>query len=77
MAFHADTAEGLRAAFHGSVQDNLEICARFGKEPQRACSGQMLFQSNPVVHRRAVIAAELAGKSLNQWAEEVLGKAAG
>ena len=32
---------------------------------------------SPEVHRRAVIAAELAGRSLNQWAEEVLGKAAG
>lgn len=26
---------------------------------------------------RAALAAELSGKSLNQWAEEVLGKAAG
>ena len=32
---------------------------------------------NPEVHRKAALAAELAGKSLNQWAEEVLGKAAG
>ena len=31
---------------------------------------------NPEVQRRAVIAAELVGKSLNQWAEEVLAKAA-
>ena len=32
---------------------------------------------NPEVQRRAVIAAELAGKSLNPWVEEVLGRAAG
>jgi predicted HicB family RNase H-like nuclease len=32
---------------------------------------------NPEVHRKAALAAELAGKNLNQWAEEVLGKAAG
>jgi hypothetical protein len=31
----------------------------------------------PEVHQRAAKAAELAGKSLNQCAEEVLGKAAG
>ena len=77
VGFHADTVEGLRAAFHEAVEDYLETCARIGKEPQRAFSGQMMFRVNPEVHRRAVIAAELAGKSLNQWAEEVLGKAAG
>ena len=77
VSFHADTVEGLRAAFHEAVADYLETCARLGKDPQRAYSGQMMFRVNPEVHRRAVIAAELAGKSLNQWAEEVLGKAAG
>ena len=77
VGFHADTVEGLRAAFHEAVEDYLEMCARIGKEPQRAYSGQMMFRVNPEVHRRAALAAELAGKSLNQWAEEVLGKAAG
>ena len=77
VSFHADTVEGLRAAFREAVADYLETCARIGKEPQRAYSGQMMFRVNPEVHRRAVIAAELAGKSLNQWAEEVLGRAAG
>ena len=64
-------------AFHEAVEDYLETCARLGKEPQRAYSGQMMFRVSPEVHRKAALAAELAGKSLNQWAEEVLGKAAG
>ena len=77
VGFHADTVEGLRAAFHEAVEDYLATCAKLGREPQRAYSGQMMFRVNPDVHRRAVVAAELAGKSLNAWAEEVLGKAAG
>ena len=77
VGFHADTVEGLRAAFHEAVADYLETCVRLGREPQRAYSGQMMFRVNPEVHRRAVVAAELAGKSLNAWAEEVLEKAAG
>ncbi len=76
VGFHADTVDGLREAFHEAVEDYLETCAKIGKEPQRAYSGQMMFRVNPEVHRRAAVAAELAGKSLNQWAEEVLGKAA-
>jgi predicted HicB family RNase H-like nuclease len=77
VGFHADTVEGLREAFHEAVDDYLETCAKIGKEPQKAYSGQMMFRVNPEVHRKAALAAELAGKSLNQWAEEVLGKAAG
>lgn len=77
VGFHAETAEGLRAAFREAVEDYLETCAKIGKEPQRAYSGQMMFRVNPEVHRKAALAAALAGKSLNQWAEEVLGKAAG
>ena len=77
VGFHADTVKGLRAAFHEAVEDYLETCAKIGKEPQRAYSGQMMFRVNPEVHRRAAVAADFAGKSLNQWAEEVLGKAAG
>ena len=77
VGFHADTVEGLRAAFHEAVEDYLATCAKLGREPQRAYSGQMMFRVNPEVHLRAVAVAELAGKSLNAWAEEVLGKAAG
>lgn len=77
VGFHADTVEGLREAFREAVEDYLETCTKIGKEPQREFSGQMMFRVAPEVHRRAALAAELAGKSLNQWAEEVLGKAAG
>lgn len=77
VGFHADTVEGLREAFHEAVEDYLETCARVGKEPQRAYSGQVMFRVDPEVHRKAALAAELSGKSLNQWAADVLEKAAG
>jgi len=76
VGFHADTVEFLRDAFHEAVEDYIETCAKIGKEPQRAFSGQVMFRVDPEVHRKAVIAAELSGKSLNQWAEEVLDRAA-
>ena len=76
MGFHADTVEGLRTAFREAVDDYLETCATLGREPQRAFSGQVRFRVSPEVHRRAAVAAEIAGKSLDQWAEEVLDKAA-
>ena len=75
VGFHADTVADLREAFHEAVEDYLETCAAVGKPPQKAYSGQVMFRVSPEIHRRAAMAAELSGKSLNQWAEEVLGHA--
>jgi len=77
IGFHADTVDALRDAFHEAVEDYIETCAKIGKEPQKAFSGQVMFRVDPEVHRKAALAAELSGKSLNQWAEEVLDRAAG
>ena len=63
VGFHADTVEGLRAAFHEAVEDYLETCAKVGREPQRAFSGQMMFRVKPEVHRKAALAAEWRGKA--------------
>lgn len=76
VGFHAESVEGLRAAFHEAVEDYLATCAKIGKEPQKPYSGKMMFRVSPDVHRSAAIAAELAGKSLNQWAEEAIASAA-
>jgi len=77
VGFHADTVDGLREAFHEAVDDYIETCARIGKESQKAYTGQVMFRVSPEVHRRAALAAELSGKSLNQWAEDVLSRATG
>ena len=76
VGFHAESVEGLRQAFHEAVEDYLEACAKIGKEPQKAYSGRVMFRVSPETHRKAAVAAELSGKSLNQWAQEVLERAA-
>jgi len=77
VGFHSDTVDGLRAAFREAVDDYLELCERVGKAPQKPYSGRMMLRIDPDTHRRAANAAELAGQSLNQWAETALSKAAG
>lgn len=76
VGFHADTVADLRAAFRESVDDYIQTCAKIGKTPQKPYSGNLMLRVNPEVHSKAALAAELAGKSLNQWSEEVLAKAA-
>ena len=44
--------------------------------PERPYSGRMMFRVAPEVHASAALAAQLSGKSLNQWAEEALRDAA-
>jgi len=76
VGFHADTVADLKVAFHEAVDDYIATCARIGKAPQRPYSGKVMFRIDPDIHRRAATAAASAGKSLNQWAEDVLSRAA-
>ncbi len=76
VGFHGDSVEALRAAFREAVDDYLETCARVGKAPQKPYSGKVMFRIAPDTHASAALAAELAGKSLNEWAEEAIAEAA-
>ena len=76
VGFHADTVADLKAAFHEAVEDYVETCKKVGKEPQKPYSGNLMLRVDPQVHSKVAMAAELAGKSLNEWGEEVLSKAA-
>mgnify|MGYP003412130484 CR=1 FL=1 len=76
VGFHADNVADLRAAFQEAVDDYVEMCAKVGKSPQKPHSGNLMLRIDPLVHSKAALAAELAGKSLNQWSEEALDKAA-
>ena len=76
VGFHADTVADLKAAFHEAVDDYIETCAKVGKDPQKPYSGNLMLRVDPMVHSKAALAAELAGKSLNQWGEDVLRAAA-
>jgi predicted HicB family RNase H-like nuclease len=76
IGFHADTVNGLKEAFQEAVDDYLATCEELGRSPHKPYSGKVMFRINPDIHARAAQAAELAGKSLNEWAGEVLDKAA-
>ena len=76
VGFHGSTITGLKAAFREAVNDYIETCRKTGKAPERPFSGKVMFRIAPETHARAALAAQLKGVSLNQWAEEVLAKAA-
>jgi len=76
VAFHADTVEGLIEAFKESLEDYIETCAKVGKNPDRSYSGTVYLRVSESTHANAAKAAELAGKSLNEFGEEALQMAA-
>ena len=76
VGFHADNVPGLQAAFEEAVDDYLETCSKVGKPPQKPASGKMMLRVPPEVHRAALVAAQAAGTSLNQWAAQVLQQSA-
>lgn len=76
VGFHSDTASGLKSAFAEAVDDYLAVCKTAGKSPEKAFSGNLMLRVAPEVHSKAAIAAKSAGKSLNQWGEDVLRSAA-
>jgi predicted HicB family RNase H-like nuclease len=75
ISFHAATVSELRLEFEKAVEDYLAECKAEGVKPEKPASGRMLLRIPPEVHRKAFVAAQASGKSLNQWASEVLQKA--
>ncbi len=72
IGFHGESVEELERAFHEAVDDYLSACERLSRSPEQPASGRMMLRVPPEVHRAALRAAELSGKSLNQWATEVM-----
>ena len=76
ISFHGETVAELKANFETAVDDYLDDCAAHGVTPEKPASGNIMLRVPPEVHGAALVAAQAAGKSLNQWAAEVLRNAA-
>ena len=76
VGFHGETVAELKAAFEEAVNDYLDTCEQIGKSPQKPYSGKLTLHIPPEVHAAVATAAELSGKSINQWATEALNREA-
>lgn len=72
ISFHGETVAELRSEFEQAIEEYLADCKKEGVQPEKPASGKLLLRVPPEVHGRALVAAQAAGKSLNQWATEVL-----
>ncbi len=76
VGFHGSTVEELESAFHEAVDHYLEVCEKIGQKPQKSYSGKLTLRVPPEVHMAVATAAEINSKSINQWATDVLKRAA-
>ncbi|MBI2798774.1 MAG: type II toxin-antitoxin system HicB family antitoxin [Gammaproteobacteria bacterium] len=75
IGFQGETVKGLRTAFVIAIEEFLRDCKEQGVRPEKSASGKLMLRVPPEVHGAALVAAQAAGKSLNQWATEVLEEA--
>jgi predicted HicB family RNase H-like nuclease len=76
ISFHGEAVVELRQAFEAAVDEFLADCEEQGIKPEKPASGKLMLRVSPEIHGAALVAAQASGKSLNQWASEVLQEAA-
>ena len=76
VSFHGTSVDGLEQAFRESVDDYLDACKKIGQSPNKPASGRLILRVPPEVHSAALVAAQVSGLSLNQWAMETIQRAA-
>ena len=76
VGFHGTTVDELETAFHESVDNYVAISEETGRPAQKPYSGKLMLRVSPDIHAAVATAAEVNGKSINQWASEALDKAA-
>ena len=76
VGFHGETVSGLRTAFETAVNDYLDVCEKTGKLPLKPYSGKLMVRVPPKMHAAVAQAAEVSGKSINQWIVDKLDQAA-
>jgi predicted HicB family RNase H-like nuclease len=70
--FYAPDVAGLHREGALSLSVFLKTCSEKGIEPFKKFSGKFVLRVDPEVHAAAALAAAAHGKSLNQWAAEIL-----
>lgn len=75
ISYEGESVKELRESFHCAVDDYLTHCRNIGKTPHRPYSGKFTLRLDPAIHARLAAQAQAVGKSLNQYAADLLAQA--
>ena len=74
ISYEGQSVQELKEDFKNGVDDYLDQCKQTGKEPGKPYSGKFTLRIDPELHAKLAAYAKLSGKSLNQYAEQLLAK---
>ena len=72
LGFHGSSVDELEQMFHQSIDNYLEMCAEFGKVPEKEFKGQFNVRIPSNLHRSAVICAKERNISLNEFVMQAI-----
>jgi predicted HicB family RNase H-like nuclease len=75
ITFEGETVAELTLDFHNAIDSYIKDGSNTGRKAQKPASGKLMLRVPPELHGQALIAAQADGKSLNQWATEILKEA--
>lgn len=67
LNFHGSSVDELEEMFHQSIDNYLDICARFNKEPDKEFKGTFNVRIPPDMHRQIALQASIQKITLNQF----------
>lgn len=76
VSFHGVTVDELRLHFHEATDHYLAGCKARDEQPQKPYPDNLMLQISPDIHASIATAAQVQGKSVNQWVAKVLSEAA-
>lgn len=75
IGFHGESVAELETAFCEAIDNYLAACKELGQESNKTYSGNLMLRIPAEIHASVAAAAEVSGKSINQWAAGVLERA--
>ena len=70
--FESESPEDIEKEFQIAVDDYLALCKDLDQQPDKPYKGLFNVRISPELHRRAAIAADKKGESLNAFVAEAI-----
>jgi predicted HicB family RNase H-like nuclease len=72
VGFHGESVEELEQSFREAVDNYLDACKKLDQMPNKPYSGNLMLRIPAEIHAAVAAAAKADGKSINQWATNIL-----
>ena len=70
--FECENLADVEKEFHDAVDDYLAFCEDLGQSPEKPYKGVFNVRVSPELHRRAAIAADKKGETLNAFVTDAI-----